>query len=106
MRLLATAFGSDMDTKVLACLTAYRRESQRLNCTGVYNEFIRKLKASIGGKGRLWLSIVEENIGLLEGDSVTMADVEAFLLPPSQEGSDVKGPIEDDEDDDDLLDQL
>ena len=99
MRLLATAFGGDMDSKVVACLAVYREEAARRSRFDLYNAFIRKVKESIGGKGRLWMGLVEAKLGLLEQEGLN--DLDTFLLPPSQ-----KGELLEAEDDEDLLDQL
>jgi len=99
MRLLATAFGGDMDSKVIACLAVYREEAARRRRPDLYNVFIRKVKESIGGKGRLWMGLVEAKLGLLEQEGLN--DLDTFLLPPSQKSE----PLEP-EDDEDLLDQL
>ena len=99
MRLLATAFGGGMDSKVVACLAVYREEAARRSKPDLYNAFIRKVKESIGGKGRLWMGLVEAKLGLLEQEGLN--DLDTFLLPPSQ-----KGELLEAEDDEDLLDQL
>ena len=99
MRLLATAFGGDMDSKVVGCLAAYREEAKRRSRPGMYNAFIRKVKESVGGKGRLWMGVAEAGLGLLEEEGVE--DIHAFLLPSSE-----KGGMQEDEEEEDLLDQL
>lgn len=99
MRLLASAFGGDMDSKVIGCLAAYREEAGRRNRPDMYNAFIRKVKESVGGKGRLWMGVAEAGLGLLDEEGVE--DVHAFLLPPSDMGG-----LQEDEEEEDLLDQL
>ena len=99
MRLLATAFGGDMDSKVVGCLAAYREEAKRRSRPDMYNAFIRKVKESVGGKGRLWMGVAEAGLGLLEEAGVE--DIHDFLLPPSEMGS-----MQEDEEEEDLLDQL
>jgi len=88
-----------MDSKVVACLAVYREEAARRSRPDLYNAFIRKVKESIGGKGRLWMGLVEAKLGLLEQEGLN--DLDTFLLPPSQKNE----PLEP-EDDEDLLDQL
>ena len=100
MRLLATAFGGDMDSKVVGCLAAYREEAKRRSRPDMYNAFIRKVKESVGGKGRLWMGVAEAGLGLLDGE-VGVEDIHAFLLPPSEMGGQ-----QEDEEEEDLLDQL
>merc|ERR1719234_583677 len=100
MRLLATAFGGDMDSKVVGCLAAYREEAKRRSRPDMYNAFIRKVKESVGGKGRLWMGVAEAGLGLLDGEA-GVEDVHSFLLPPSEMGGQ-----QEDEEEEDLLDQL
>ena len=99
MRLLATAFGSDMDSKVIGCISAYREEAGRRSRPDMYNAFIRKVKENVGGKGRMWMGVVEAGLGLLDEEGVE--DIQAFLLPPSKVGE-----MQEDEEEEDLLDQL
>jgi hypothetical protein len=100
LRLLVTAFGGDMDTKVLSCLAAYREEAEARTRPGLYNAFIRRVRESVGGRGRLWEGVAAAALGLLAEDGLPAAERAAFLL---QAGGQAGAEEEEEED---LLDQL
>ena len=87
MDLLASPFSSDLTRKILSCLTAQREESVARQRPELYNGLIRRVKTALAEKGkqRLWLEIVEANLGLIAHSEVAggVAELEAhdFLLP-------------------------
>jgi len=105
IRLLSSAFGSDMNTKIVQCLTAYREEASTRGVPDMYNKFIRRVKECLGIKARLWLDIAEADLGLISNSEVAggASEKEAaeFLLPPTESTEAVF-----DDDDDDMLDML
>jgi len=109
MRMLASAFGSDVNTKVVRCLTVYREEVVIHQRPQLYNSFIKRVKEAVmGSKGdsKLWLEVAEANLGLIADSEVAggVAEKEAdtFLLPPEENNV----PDEMDDEDEDLLDML
>ena len=87
MALLASPFSSDLTRKILACLTAHREESVARQRPELYNDLIRRVKTALSQKGkqRLWLEVVEANLGLIAHSEVAGGSPEAeahdFLLP-------------------------
>lgn len=109
MRMLASAFGSDVNTKVVRCLTAYREEVVTRQRPELYNNFIKRVKEAVmGSKGdsKLWLEVAEANLGLIADSEVAggVAEKEAdtFLMPPEENNV----PDEMGDEDEDLLDML
>ena len=86
MALLASPFSSDLTRKILSCLTAQREESVTRQRPELYNGLIRRVKTALSerGKQRLWLEIVEANLGLIAHSEVAggASELEAhdFLL--------------------------
>ena len=105
IRLLSSAFGSDMNTKIVQCLAAYREEASTRSTPDMYNQFIKRVKECLGTKARLWLDIAEADLGLISNSEVAggAGEKEAaeFLLPPAESAEAVF-----DDDDDDMLDML
>jgi len=105
IRLLSSAFGSDMNTKIVRCLAAYREESSSRSIPDLYNKFIRRVKECLGTKARLWLDIAEADLGLISNSEIAGGadekEAAEFLLPPSESAETVF-----DDDDDDMLDML
>jgi len=105
IRLLSSAFGSDMNTKIVQCLAAYREECSSRVSPVLYNLFIKRVKECLGVKARLWLDIAEADLGLISNSEVVGGAEEKeaaeFLLPPAE-------PTEVlfDDNDDDMLDML
>jgi len=87
-RLLASAFGTDLNPKIVSCLQAYRQACKDLKKPTQFNDFIRTVKDKVAE--RLWTDIVAANIGLLRGSEVFEgaedADADSFLKP-QQDGS-------------------
>lgn len=109
MRMLASAFGSDVNTKIVRCLTAYREEAVSHQRPELYNNFIKRVKEAVmGSKGdsKLWLEVAEANLGLIADSEVAGGvgekEADMFLLPPQ----DTNVPDEMGDDDEDLLDML
>eukprot|EP00092_Neocalanus_flemingeri_P029149 GFUD01031637.1.p1 GENE.GFUD01031637.1~~GFUD01031637.1.p1 ORF type:complete len:539 (-),score=144.69 GFUD01031637.1:43-1659(-) len=105
IRMLASAFGSDMNAKILRCLTAYREECSTRGRPELYNTFIKRVKECLGTKAKLWLDVAEADLGLISNSEVAggAEEIEAahFLLPPEENAA----PMFDDNDDD-MLDML
>eukprot|EP00090_Calanus_glacialis_P024754 TRINITY_DN38449_c0_g1_i1.p1 TRINITY_DN38449_c0_g1~~TRINITY_DN38449_c0_g1_i1.p1 ORF type:complete len:720 (-),score=286.57 TRINITY_DN38449_c0_g1_i1:59-2218(-) len=105
IRLLSSAFGSDMNTKIVNCLSAYREECCSRRRPKLYNQFIKRVKECLGTKAKLWLDVAEADLGLIPDSEVAggAQELEAaeFLLPPKENAE----PALDD-DDDDMLDML
>ena len=87
MDLLATPFSSDLTRKILSCLAAHREESVARQRPELFNGLIRRVKTALAEKGkqRLWLEVVEANLGLIAHSEVaggtTEAEAHDFLLP-------------------------
>jgi len=105
IRMLASAFGSDMNLKIVACLRAYREECCSRARPGLYNAFIKRVKECLAPQAKLWLDVAEADLGLIPHSEVAggVEEEEAakFLLPLA----DTAGPVFDDNDDD-MLDLL
>jgi len=105
IRLLSSAFGSDMNSKIVRCLTAYREECSTRSSPRLYNAFIKRVKECLGTKARLWLDVAEADLGLISNSEVAGGAEEAeaaeFLLPPKEDAV-----PEFDDNDDDMLDML
>jgi len=105
IRMLASAFGSDMNTKILRCLTAYREECCSRGRPELYNAFIKRVKECLGTKAKLWLDVAEADLGLISHSEVAggAQEMEAaeFLLPPKENAI-----PEFDDNDDEMLDLL
>ena len=86
MALLASPFSSDLTRKIISCLTAHREESVARQRPELYNDLIRRVKTALSQKGkqRLWLEVVEANLGLIAHSEVAGGaaemDAEDFLL--------------------------
>ena len=87
MTLLASPFSSDLTRKILSCLAAHREESVARQRPELFNGLIRRVKTALAEKGkqRLWLEVVEANLGLIAHSEVAGGAAEAeaqdFLLP-------------------------
>merc|ERR1719347_495104 len=86
MRMLASAFGSDINSKVVSCLQAYRKESVSRGRPGSYNQFLVRLKAALDSDSALlWLSAGEQGLGLITkgeaGGGVEEQEALQFLVP-------------------------
>jgi len=105
IRMLGSAFGSDMNSKVLSCLSAYREESSSRIRPQLYNEFIKRVKECLGTQSKLWLDVAEADLGLISNSEVAGGADEReaadFLLPPEQSTE-----VAFDDNDDDMLDLL
>merc|ERR1719499_160109 len=104
-RLLSSAFGTDMNSKIISCLVAYREECCSRRRPTLYNQFIKKIKESLGSKAKLWLDVAEADLGLIPDSEVAGGAEEReaaeFLLPPEKEAAAIF-----DDNDDDMLDML
>jgi len=79
-------------------------EGESFGREALYNDYVRKVKEDVGG-GKLWLEVVEGDLGLLVGGGVSQEEAHAFLMPKEENGGAGNGALED-EDDEDLLDML
>jgi len=105
IRLLSSAFGSDMNTKIVQCLAAYREECSGRASPVLYNLFIKRVKECLGVKAKLWLDIAEADLGLISNSEVAGGAEEKeaadFLLPPAESAE-----VLFDDNDDDMFDML
>jgi len=103
--MLASAFGLDMNLKIMACLRAYREECCSRARPGLFNVFIKRVKECLSPHAKLWLDVAEADLGLIPHSEVAGGAEEreaaVFLLPPA----DAAGLVFDDNDDD-MLDLL
>ena len=88
LNLLASPFSSSLTTKIISSLSALREESVANQRPELYNRLVKKLKADMikQGKARLWLEVVEANLGLIANSEVAGGaeeeEADSFLLPP------------------------
>lgn len=68
-RLIASAFGTDLNPKIISCLQAYREECATRQQPDYYNSFIRTLQDTAGKQ--LWQDIIAANLGLLAEEEAT-----------------------------------
>jgi len=106
-KLLASAFGTDLNSKIVNCIKAYRDACVEHKQPDMYNEFIRALKDKVGD--RLWADIVEADAGLIRGrevfGGVEDQEAERFLEGAGgvEKTQEVNGGEEEEEDMMDLL---
>ena len=86
INLLNSTFAASINNKVLACLTVYREECISRRSPQLYNEFMKKVKSSLGDNTKLLLDVAEDNLGLiLDSEApggVEQKDAGEFLIPP------------------------
>jgi len=105
LNLLASPFSSSLTTKIISGLAAHREETGARQRPELYNDLIRRVKVVMSehGKQKMWLEVVEANLGLIAHSEVAggaeEAEAHQFLLPPEDKE-------QDDEDSDDVLANL
>jgi len=103
-RFMASAFGTDLNAKIISCLKAYREACCDRNEASLYNNFLKTVKNKSGKK--LWTDVCDSNLGLIQAreasSGVEQAEAELFLKPVSAEENDDMF----DDDDEDMLDLL
>ena len=86
INLLNSKFAASINNKVLACLTVYREECISRRSPQLYNEFMKKVKSSLGDNTKLLLDVAEDNLGLiLDSEApggMEEKEAEEFLIPP------------------------
>jgi len=104
-RFLASAFGTDLNNKIIQCLKAYRDACKSRDRADLYNNFIRLVKTKAGE--RLWSDIKEQQAttGLIRKSEVDsgVVDTEADQLfedandtnTDNQQDNEDEGDIED-----------
>ena len=87
LNLLASPFSSSLTSKIISCLVAQREASSSERRPDLYNGMIRRVKAAMSeqGKDRMWLEVVEADLGLIADSEVEggveEAEAHQFLLP-------------------------
>jgi len=104
-RFMASAFGTDLNAKIISCLKAYREACCERNEASLYNDFLKTVKNKSGKK--LWTDVCDSNLGLIQASEassgVEQAEAELFIKPASaEENNDDMF----DDDDEDMLDLL
>ena len=88
VNLLGSPFSSSLTSKIISCLAVLREASCAEQRPDLYNGVIRRLKAALAeqDKGRIWLEVVEANLGLIAHSEVAggvqEAEADYFLAPP------------------------
>ena len=87
LNLLASPFSSSLTTKIISCLVAQREASSSERRPDLYNGLIRRVRAAMveQGKERMWVEVVEADLGLIADSEVEggveEAEAHQFLLP-------------------------
>ena len=107
MKLLSSNYGGDIFRKIEQCLRALREECCARGKPKIYNDFIKKVKGSLDPSSKMWLDIIEANLGLIANSEVAggVNDQEAadFMLPTEESEEKQNESFGDSESFDDLL---
>ena len=102
MKLLSSNYGGDIFTKIEACLRALREECCSRGKPKIFNDFIEKVKGSLDSRSKIWLDIIEANLGLIANSEVAggVNEQEAadFMMPPEESEEKQKESFEDSDD--------
>ena len=97
MKLLSSNYGGNIFRKIEECLRALREECCSRGKPKIYNDFIKKVKASLDPSSKMWLDIIEANLGLIANSEVAggVNDQEAadFMMPPEDSDEKLKDSV-------------
>jgi len=105
-KLLASAFGTDLNSKIVSCIKTYRDACVKHKQPDMYNEFIRELKDKVGD--RLWSDIVDSEAGLIRSREVFggVEDQQAERFLEGAGGVERTQEVKEGEEEEDMMDLL